>query len=143
MVKQVTLFLEDFVEQLPKDIEETFKDIEVEAGILQEQMYKNGTSLQLVASILEKRYGWLEKGVTSPDNSDLKRAVDIIVKGLLIGHFTEQQFLNAVRATMINPINRKEFGHNSEATQKRKGFDKVMVHTGRFINAIRSKITRG
>lgn len=143
MARQVEIRLEDLGVVVTEDIKKTFEDIEIEAGVLQEQFYKNGTSLQKVASILEAKYGWLEKGLTTGKNSDLRRAVNIVVQGLAQGHFTEQQFLNAVAATMVNPINRKEFGSNAPSTVKAKGFDKVMVHTGRFIKSIKARLERG
>lgn len=141
MAHEIEISLEKFIKEVPKGIKATLEQIEVEAGILQEQMYRNGTSLQDVAGILEAKYGWLEKGFTSEQNDDLKRAIEIVVQGLMSGHFTEQQFLNAVAATMINPINRREFGSNAPSTIKRKGFDKVMVCTGRFIKAIKARIS--
>lgn len=143
MVRQKVISLEDLGVVITEDIKNTFDAIEVEAGILQESFYKNGTSLQKVAGILESKYGWLEKGLTTDKNSDLRRAIDIVVKGLSEGHFTEQQFLNAVAATMVNPINRREFGSNAPSTTRRKGFDKVMVDTGRFIKAIKARMSRG
>lgn len=133
--------LEELGVVITEDIKRTFDDIEVEAGILQEALYKNGSSLQKVASILESKYGWIEKGIETDENTDLRRAVDIVVKGLSEGHFSAQQFTNAVAATFINPINRREFGSNAPATIKAKGFDKVMVHTGLFISKIKARMT--
>ena len=137
----IEISLEQLGVTITEDIKKTFDAIEIEAGILQNAMYKNGTSLQKVAGILESKYGWLEKGFNSDKNGDLKRAIDIVVKGLSEGHFSEQQFLNAVAATMVNPINRREFGSNAPSTIKAKGFDKVMVHTGRFINKIKARMS--
>lgn len=124
------------------DIKKAVDAIEVTAGILQESLYKNGTSLQKVASLLEEKYGWIERGIGTKDNNDLRRAVDIVVKGLATGHFTEQQFINAVKATFVNPINRREFGSNAPSTVAKKGFDKCMVDTGKFIKAINATMTR-
>lgn len=143
MAREKVIRLEDLGVIVTEDIKKTFDQIEIEAGILQEQFYKNGTSLQKVAGILEQKYGWLEKGVKTEKNDDLRRAIDIVVKGLSEGHFTEQQFLNAIAATFVNPINRREFGHNAPSTIKAKGFDKVMVHTGRFIKAIKARMEGG
>lgn len=138
--KPIEISLEQLGVVITEDIKNTFDAIEIEAGILQESLYKNGSSLQAVASLLESKYGWLEQGFESDKNGDLKRAIDIVVKGLSEGHFSEQQFLNAVAATMINPINRREFGSNAPSTIKSKGFDKVMVHTGRFIRNIKARM---
>lgn len=134
--------LADLGVEISEDLKKYFENIEIQAGILQDALYRNGTSLKNVASILQGKYGWLEKGIQTGENSDLKKAVDIVVKGLLTGHFTEQQFINAIKACFINPINRKEFGHNAESTKRRKGFDKVMVETGKFIKSINANIER-
>lgn len=142
MANTQTIKLEDLGVIVTEDIRNTFANIEVEAGILQEQLYKNGASLQQVAGELQSRYGWIDKGIRTGENSDLKVAIDIVVKGLAEGKFTEQQFVNAVKACFVNPINRREFGSNSPLTIKIKGFDKVMVDTGRFIKAINARLTR-
>lgn len=134
--------LADLGVEISDDLKKYFENIEIQAGILQDALYRNGTSLKNVASILQGKYGWLEKGIQTGENSDLKKAVDIVVKGLLTGHFTEQQFINAIKACFINPINRKEFGSNAESTKRRKGFDKVMVETGKFIKSINANIER-
>lgn len=134
--------LADLGVEISDDLKKYFENIEIQAGILQDALYRNGTSLKNVASILQGKYGWLEKGIQTGENSDLKKAVDIVVKGLLTGHFTEQQFINAIKACFINPINRKEFGRNAESTKRRKGFDKVMVETGKFIKSINANIER-
>lgn len=142
-MKQQTITLADLGITVEGDIKAYFDNIEVEAGILQDQLYQNGTSLQDVAAKLEEKYGWIDHGLRTHENDDLKRAIDIVVKGLMDGHFTEQQFINAIKACFVNPINRYEYGHNAPATQKRKGFDKVMVDTGRFIKAINARILKG
>lgn len=142
MVRQKTISLNDMGVVITADIKAYFDNIEIEAGILQDSFYKNGgTSLQQVAGVLEEKYGWLEKGITSGDNKDLRRAIDIVVTGLMDGSFSEQQFLNAVRYTMVNPIHRREFGSNAPSTIKKKGFDKVMVDTGKFVRAIKARLT--
>lgn len=137
-----TVSLESLGVIVTEDIKRAFDDIAVNAGILQESLYKNGSSLQQVAGELEQRYGWIEHPLDSEQNNDLRRAVDIVVKGLSTGHFTEQQFLNAIIATFKNPINRREYGDNSPATIARKGFNKVMVDTGKFISSIKASLTR-
>lgn len=143
MAYRKTVLLNELGVVVTKDVDDYFKNIEVVAGILQDSLYKNGSSLQKVAAILEKKYKWIEKGVETHQNDDLKRAIEIVIGGILSGNLSEQQFINAVAATLINPINRREFGSNAPSTIKAKGFDKVMVHTGKFINAIKARINRG
>lgn len=135
--------LEDLGVIITEDIKKYFDDLEVEAGIINEALYKNGKSLQEVAGILQQKYGWIDKGLESGKNSDLKTAIDIVVRGLSEGVFSEQQFINAVAACFINPINRKEFGSNKPSVIKAKGFDHVMVHTGLFISKIKARLTKG
>jgi hypothetical protein len=143
MTRTRVIRLEDLGVVVTEDIRKYFDEIEVEAGIINEALYKNGKSLQEVASILQKKYGWIDKGLESGKNNDLKTAIDIVVKGLSDGRFSEQQFINAVAACFINPINRKEFGSNKPSVIKAKGFDHVMVHTGLFISKIKARLTRG
>lgn len=125
------------------DVKAYFDEIEVEAGILQEALYKNGASLQDVARKLNERYNWLEHGLSTDKNMDLQHAIEIVVDGISKGIFSEQQFVNAVAAVFINPINRKEFGDNAPSTVARKGFNHVMVHTGLFISKIKARLTQG
>lgn len=125
------------------DVKAYFDEIEVEAGILQEALYKNGASLQDVARKLNERYNWLEHGLSTDQNMDLQRAIEIVVDGISKGIFSEQQFVNAVAAVFINPINRREFGDNAPSTVARKGFNHVMVHTGLFISKIKARLTQG
>lgn len=135
--------LDQLVDTVSADVEAYFSDIEVEAGILQEALYKNGASLQDVARRLNERYNWLEHGLNTDQNMDLKTAIQIVVDGISKGIFSEQQFCNAVAAVFINPINRKEFGDNAPSTIARKGFNHVMVHTGLFISKIKARLTQG
>ncbi len=125
------------------DVKAYFDEIEVEAGILQDALYKNGASLQDVARKLNERYNWLEHGLSTDQNMDLQRAIEIVVDGISKGIFSEQQFVNAVAAVFINPINRREFGDNAPSTVARKGFNHVMVHTGLFISKIKARLIQG
>lgn len=125
------------------DVKAYFDEIEVEAGILQDALYKNGASLQDVARKLNEKYNWLEHGLSTDQNMDLQRAIEIVVDGISKGIFSEQQFVNAVAAVFINPINRREFGDNAPSTVARKGFNHVMVHTGLFISKIKARLIQG
>lgn len=143
MVDTRTINLSELGSVVAGDVKAYFDEIEVEAGILQEALYKNGASLQDVARKLNERYNWLEHGLDTPNNMDLQTAIAIVVDGISKGIFSEQQFCNAMAAVFINPINRKEFGDNAPSTAARKGFNHVMIHTGLFISKIKARLTQG
>ena len=49
---------------------------------------------------------------------------------------------NAIQAVVRNPILRGEYGSNSSAAKKAKGFDRLLIDTGQLFKAIISKVTR-
>lgn len=49
---------------------------------------------------------------------------------------------NALQAVVRNPILRGDYGANSEATTKIKGFDRLMIDTGQLFKAIRARAVR-
>lgn len=127
--------INELYDVLSADIQAKLDELTINAGILEESLYKNGTSLTKVASILNAKYKWLTP-VKDINNKDLQKAIEIIIDGLSKDIFNTTMVLNTIKATLVNPINRMEYGHNAPSTIKAKGFDKVMVNTGKFLRSI-------
>lgn len=47
---------------------------------------------------------------------------------------------NALQAIVRNPILRGDYGSNSAATQKTKGFNRLMIDTGQLFRAIKARV---
>jgi hypothetical protein len=60
---------------------------------------------------------------------------------LCAGRTNVRQTENLLQAVVRNPILRGDYGHNTEATAKQKGFDRFMIDTAQLFQAIRAKVT--
>lgn len=58
------------------------------------------------------------------------------------GRGTTTRLRNTLQAVVRNPITRGDYGSNTELTQKIKGFDWLLVHSGQLFNAIEAKVRR-
>lgn len=99
---------------------------------------KTSGTLADVAIDLDNRYKWLRKPFTSPNNKDVTKVVNDIVKSIQ-GQGDKQRVLNGMQAVIRNPILRGEYGTNSPRTANKKGFDKLLMATGQFFKAIKAR----
>jgi hypothetical protein len=84
--------------------------------------------------ILNSHYEFAKKNpFENVNNRDVVNVLKLLVR-LSNGKVNEKQFENGILATIVNPINRKEYGHNAEETVAEKGFDWPMKDTGSFVN---------
>ncbi len=108
---------------------------------------KSGLSISQVSERLRKNTGinfytrpW--KKSASKANRDLVRFIRsfmrLITQG---GKLQEKKRLeNALQAVVRNPILRGEYGRNSSAAAKAKGFNRFMIDTAQLFRAIKARV---
>lgn len=57
------------------------------------------------------------------------------------GRTEQRRLTNLLQAIVRNPILKRDYGRNSELTQKIKGFDRYMIDTGQLFKNIKAKVT--
>jgi mannitol/fructose-specific phosphotransferase system IIA component (Ntr-type) len=94
-----------------------------------------GITTRELAGILNAKYGFLTTPASNENNKDLANVINYLIQHL--NHKgTIQRVYNGVKAMIINPINRGEYGHNEQKTIERKGFDKPLVDTGTLLKRL-------
>lgn len=96
-------------------------------------------SFKSLINILKSKYNFLETPLLKSSNETLRSVLNIIIKDYnwkISDEVSNKRIENTLKASVINPINRKEYGNNAESTIKIKGFDKPIVDTGQIINNI-------
>lgn len=71
-------------------------------------------------------------------NKDIVLLIREMVRNLA-NKSDRRRFLNTAQAVVRNPISRGEYGKNSAAWAHIKGFNRLMINTGRFFTAIRAR----
>lgn len=91
-----------------------------------------------LTKILNSKYKFLIDPFQKNSNKDLLNVLKIIQQELSgLNHIiAEKRIINGLIASVVNPINRKEYGSNDPKTIKAKGFDKPLVDTGEILNNI-------
>ncbi len=104
----------------------------------------SGLTISQVSERLRKESGvnFYSKPWKSRQNADLLKVIRSFMKLLsLKGVIQEKKRLeNALQAVVRNPILRGEYGSNSSATAKRKGFNRFMIDTAQLFKAIKAKV---
>lgn len=86
---------------------------------------------------------WLSRPFMSSKNDDVLRVVSDIAKLMnksTIVDSDKRRLINGIQAIVRNPILRKDYRANRLITQRRKGFNHMMVMTGQFFNAIKARL---
>jgi len=60
---------------------------------------------------------------------------------LAFGRSEKKRAENLLQAVVRNPILRGDYGHNSLATRKEKGFDRLMIDTAQLFKSIIARVT--
>jgi hypothetical protein len=85
------------------------------------------------------RFNFYLRPFRSAKNRDLlnmlKRFFD-----LCAGRSQAKRLENALQAVVRNPITRGDYGRNSPAAAKIKGFNRLMIDTGQLFRAIRARV---
>lgn len=85
------------------------------------------------------RYQLLLAPLRAAGNKDVEEVIGRMVADLGTLGRLKQQFLNAVQALIRNPITRGEYGRNSKAWAKAKGFNRLLINTGAMFKAIKAR----
>lgn len=99
-------------------------------------------SLSEVAEELDVRHNWLLAPWNKESNRDVLRVVEEFSKVLNNRNQNFRRLENAAQAVIRNPILRGESGDNTRETADKKGFNRLMIRTGRFFGSIKAKARR-
>lgn len=99
-------------------------------------------SLSDVAQELDVRHNWLLAPWHNPGNKEVLRVVEEFSKVLTNKNQNFRRLENAAQAVVRNPILRGEYGDNTQETAEAKGFNRLLIRTGRFFGSIKAKARR-
>ncbi len=100
----------------------------------------SGLSISEISKLNRERLGfnYLSKPFQGRgNNADIIKFVDAFFK-LVFGRSEKKRAENLLQAVVRNPIQRGDYGNNSDLTQKIKGFDRYMVDTAQLFKAIKA-----
>jgi hypothetical protein len=99
---------------------------------------------QEIGGELEDQYKWLREPFA--DGNEKQKEIQDFAKNYIAeiqkDKKNENRLVNLVQAIVRNPILRRDYGSNSEKTQKIKGFDSPMIDTGQFFNSIKARVIK-
>lgn len=75
-------------------------------------------------------------------NKDILKFSRIYVQMLLGGEVSKKSVENLLQAIVRNPILRGDYGSNSIATAKAKGFNRFMIDTAQLFKNIKARVTK-
>jgi hypothetical protein len=97
----------------------------------------------LMSQVSEELRAKVGNFYTAPFKSKANRDIRKLLKNffdLVQGRTQKKRLENTLQAVIRNPILRGDYGSNSELTKKIKTFDRFMIDTGQFFNAIVAKV---
>ncbi len=102
----------------------------------------SGMTISEVSEDLRKRTGinFYTRPFSSKKNKDILNFVKSFFD-LSMGRTEKRRTENLLQAIVRNPILRGDYGRNTAATAKTKGFNRFMIDTAQLFKAITSKVT--
>lgn len=98
---------------------------------------KNVTLRQLMMKF-EVAYNILLAPWRSPTTREERSVlINELTRDMASRQHNDRRLLNAAQAVIRNPIARGEYGQNTPQTAKAKGFNRLLINTGRFFNTIK------
>lgn len=98
----------------------------------------SSVNLRQLMAVFEQKYNILLAPWRNPSTRRLRHLlVNELVRDMASWGRNGQRLLNAAQAVIRNPLARGEYGENSRTTAARKGFNRLMINTGRLFNAIK------
>lgn len=93
---------------------------------------------------MRRKYNYLEAPLKNPNNKEIKQIISTYLKFCNDSKNSSnlKRLNNALQALVRNPITRSEYEGNSLRTIRAKGFDRPMIDTGQFFNAIKARVIR-
>lgn len=98
-------------------------------------------TLRALMQAFNVRYHLLLAPWRSAANKDVTRVVQEIARNLKTKGDL-RRFINASQAVVRNPLARGDYGDNSPWWAKIKGFNRLMINTGKFFNSIKAWMVR-
>lgn len=154
---------------LQKTLQGTFEKYEFEVGILEDKPHKlpvewnhtqtndsevltkyagatvrkasrknSDKTVAQVSKEMREKYDYLVAPFKKKDAAIQKLIKDFFK--LAFGKSESKRLQNTLQAVVRNPILKKEYGPNTSATQRHKGFDHVMMDTAQFFKSIRARV---
>ncbi len=97
------------------------------------------TTLREVFAHWAQVYNLLLAPLRAEGNKDVVEVIGRMVADLVTLGRQKQQFLNAVQALIRNPISRGDYGKNSKEWAKAKGFNRLLINTGKMFKNIKAR----
>lgn len=94
-------------------------------------------TVRAIMEMFNERYNLLLAPWRAAANKDVTRVVEEIARSLRTPG-DMRRFLNAAQAVVRNPIARGDYGENSERWAKIKGFNRLLINTGKFFTSIKA-----
>lgn len=103
------------------------------------------TTLREILSKFEAVYNLLAGPWTEDGNKDVVEVTKEMQRSLAKSrdHVADRnRFENAAQAVVRNPILRGDYGDNSKMWQEAKGFNRLLINTGKLFSHIRARLVR-
>ena len=100
------------------------------------------TTLRALMSKFNTTYNILLAPWRLPNNKDVLNVVKKMADDIAKGGALKNDFINAMQAVVRNPILRGDYGENTKETEKAKGFNRLMINTGKFFSNIKVRFTK-
>jgi hypothetical protein len=94
-----------------------------------------------ISKKMRERYNYLLAPFKNPKNKDILNFVNEFFR-VITGKSQAKRLTNLLQAIIRNPILRQDYGHNSSKAIKRKTFDRLMIDTGQFFQAIKARVMK-
>lgn len=94
------------------------------------------TSLREVMDKMVVRFNLLLAPWRNRNNQDARDVTNALIDELNHGCPKRNRLPNAVQAVIRNPIVRQEYGDNTAGWAQKKGFNRLLINTGRLFRAI-------
>lgn len=103
--------------------------------------HESGKTIAEVSADLRKKTGvnFYTAPFKSKQNAEILRFLRAFFD-LIKGKSQKKRLENTLQAIVRNPIVRGDYGSNSPAVAKAKGFNRLMIDTGQLFQAIKAKV---
>lgn len=97
--------------------------------------------MQQLGAWLNKRYKWLSRPFKEKKNKDIILFADTYINEISKQKksVNKKKLENLMQAVVRNPILRGDYGSNTAQRQKAKGFDRLLIDTGKFFDSIKAR----
>lgn len=129
-------------EDAPKQIPDRKKGLTADGRSHVKGESDSPETLTDIARYLEDRFHWLTDPVNNMDENEIGEVIKFIIWNMEANEYSTIQIENALKALILNPIMRHEYGRNSPSTIKEKGFDYLLKDTWQLMRAISARVVK-